>query len=351
MLVRVVNCGPLANESERKAIEYLKQRLQSEPGDEEWILLTNLAFSVTHRLQSDEIDIIAIGPPGVRVIEVKHWAMEWVRDRPFDVEREADLVTSKARKIGTTLRKHLANLPHVSGTFLLTQEPSKVKRLAGQTIRGVSFHALNAWKDALGLGAPPILSFRDVRRLSQILEPRSRVAIDGSLRLLAGYVNLELLSPRGKSFHRVYKGGHPTRRDRVVLHLYDLSASDDKNAETKARREFNALHRLQLHPWAPRILDSFQDAPGYAGEMYFFTVVDPAAPTLQERSEDTTWIAESRTEFAQCRASPLRVAPSRRQTASRWFIGISLLRPFWLSMTTRPFSSDSIGRRFRRTSA
>ena len=63
MKVQVVQCGPLANESERKAIEQLKLRLVSEPGDDEWILLTNVAFSVTHRLQSDEIDIIAIGPP------------------------------------------------------------------------------------------------------------------------------------------------------------------------------------------------------------------------------------------------------------------------------------------------
>ena len=298
MRVRVIPCGPVANESERKAIEHLKQRLQSEQGDDEWILLTNLAFSVTHQLQSDEIDIISIGPPGVRVIDVKHWMSEWVRERPYDVEREADIVTMKARKIGTTLRKHLAELPHVPGVFLLTQEHSKVKRLAGETIRGVSIHSLSGWKDALGFNEPSALSSHDVRRLSQILEPRSRVAIDGSLRRLAGYVNLEIDSPKEARFHRVYRGSHPTRRDRVVLHLYDLSAIDDKNAEVKARREFDALHRLQLYPWAPRILDSFQDAPGYAGEMFFFTVVDPAAPSLTERTADATWTGINRTEFA-----------------------------------------------------
>src|SRR5215469_16871016 len=103
MRVKVIQCGPLANESERKAIEHLKHRLLSEPGDGEWILLTNLAFSVTHRLQADEIDIIAIGPPGVRGIEVKHWTTEGARDRSHEVEREADLVTNKARKVGTSL--------------------------------------------------------------------------------------------------------------------------------------------------------------------------------------------------------------------------------------------------------
>ncbi len=65
-------CGSVVNESERLAIEHIKNKLQSLPGDDEWILLTNLAFSVNHQMQSDEIDMIVIGPPGVQMIEVKH---------------------------------------------------------------------------------------------------------------------------------------------------------------------------------------------------------------------------------------------------------------------------------------
>jgi hypothetical protein len=66
-------CGQAANESELKACAHVKQRLEAEPGNDQWILLSNLAFSVTHQLQSDEIDLVVIGPPGVRVVEVKHW--------------------------------------------------------------------------------------------------------------------------------------------------------------------------------------------------------------------------------------------------------------------------------------
>jgi serine/threonine protein kinase len=134
--------------------------------------------------------------------------------------------------------------------------------------------------------------------LGQVIEPKSSVAIDGSLRRLAGYVNLELQTPREERFHRIYKGSHPARQDRVVLHLYDLSASAEKNLEAKAKREYEALHRLQLHAWAPRILDSYQDAPGYSGEMFFFTVVDPAAPCIEERACDATWDTTSRLDFA-----------------------------------------------------
>jgi serine/threonine protein kinase len=298
MRVTLFPCGPAANESELKAFQHLRARLLSEPGEGTWVLLTNLAFSVTHQLQSDEIDLIAIGPPGVRVIEVKHWTAQWFDTHKTWAEDEADKLTNKARKIGTTLRRYVGKLPRVDGAVLLTQEASKIRRLADQQVRGVTFHALNDWQAAIGFGGPQVLSSQQVASLAQLLQPRSSVAVDGSLKRLAGYVNLELQTPKDQRFHRIYKASHPARRDRVVLHLYDLSTTDDKNAETKANREFEALRRLQLHPWAPRILDSYQPAPGYDGEMFFFTVVDPAAPTIEDRATDTTWTERSRLAFA-----------------------------------------------------
>jgi len=298
MQVTIIPCGPAANESELKAFEFLKNRLQSTAGDGKWILLTNLAFSVNHQLQSDEIDIVAIGPSGIRVIEVKHWDSQWVGKHRDEVEQEVDKITNKARKLGTTLRRKVPVLPYVDGVILLTRESSKAQRLAEKVVRGVSFHTLNGWKKAVGLEKPTILSALQIDSLSRLLAPKSKVAIDGSLRRFAGYVNLELQTPREERFHRIYKGVHSARQDRVILHLYDLSTSDDKNAETKARREFEALQRLQLHAWAPRILDSYQSAPGYAGEMFFFTVVDPAAPCVADRASDDTWDTMGRLAFA-----------------------------------------------------
>jgi serine/threonine protein kinase len=299
MRVTLFSCGPAANESELVAFKHLESRLQSTPGDDRWLLLTNLAFSVTHHLQSDEIDIVAIGPPGIRVIEVKHWTAQWAEAHLEDlVAQEAERVTEKARKVGTTLRRMVANLPHVDGTILLTHEPSKVKRLAGREVRGIQFCSLHEWREAVGLDLPAKLTPQQVTILGRALEPKSAVAVDGSLRRFAGYVNLELQTPKEQRFHRVYKGVHSARQDRAVVHLYDLSVRDEGNAEAKARREYEALRKLQLHAWAPRILDSFQDAPGYAGEMFFFTLVDPAAPSIKERAVDAVWNTAARLAFA-----------------------------------------------------
>ena len=165
-------------------------------------------------------------------------------------------------------------------------------------VRGVGFYPLSEWKAAIGFDAPWVLSPQEVHRLARALQPQSEVAIDGSLRRLAGYSSLKLQTPQDEHFHRIYKAEHSSRRDKVLLHLYDLSASDDKHAEAKAQREFEALRRLQLYQWAPRILDSYQEAPGYAGEMFFFTVIDPAAPSIADRAADETWTTTNRVAFA-----------------------------------------------------
>ena len=303
--VDVIHCGRFANESEQKAVEALKSRLISELGGGRWLLLTNLAFSADHRRQSDEIDIIVIGPPGVRVVEVKHWTTSWVRRNREQVDHEADRVTAKARKIGTALRRRVPDVGYVDGVFLVTQAATKVKQIDGEEVRGVPFHTINSWRQVLGLERHATLMDQQVQLLGQTLWPKASVALDGTLKAFAGYTALTLLSPPESRFHRSYRGVHSKRRNAVILHLYDTSASDDPYAEVKARREFDALHRLQLHPWAPRVEDSFQEAPGYAGEMWFFTVADPAAPTIEERAVDDTWSCDARIAFARRAVSAL----------------------------------------------
>ena len=299
MKVIHVSCGPAVNESERKAVARMKERLSSEPGDGLWLLLTNLAFSATHLRQSDEIDIVAVGPPGVRVIEVKHWTAVWVRRHSGLVEDEADRVTEKARKIATTLRKRIHSLPRVDGAFLVTEAAGKIGALEDRApVRGIRFHTLKTCLDAAGIHEPDVLSLQQIKILGHSLYPGSAVAMDGSLTRMAGYARLALRTPPGERFHRVYSATHISRQERVILHLYDLSADGGSRAEDKAEREWRSLQRLQQHGWAPRVVDSYQDAPGYAGELKFFTLADPAAPSLEERAADAEWNTAARLAFA-----------------------------------------------------
>lgn len=296
--IDVIPCGPAVNRSEETAIAHLKSSLIGLGRDGDWVLLTNLPLSTTHRRQSEEIDIVVLGPPGVRVIEVKHWTASWVQRNDDHVEHEADRVTNKARKIGTKLRAKIGDLPRVDGVFLVTEVSSKVEQIARKTVRGVRIHTFKTWQEAVGIDSREVLTSEQIRLAARLLTPRSAVALDGELSQLGGYVRPDLQTDPTQRFHRVYRATHATRQVRVVLHLYDLSASDESDVEHRARREFDALHRLQKYNWAPRIVDTFQPVPDYAGEMAFFTVADPAAPSVADRAEDDTWEPNARASFS-----------------------------------------------------
>jgi hypothetical protein len=184
MKCTLISCSPPANDSEKRCFETLRNGIGSEPGTGEWVLLANYSLSMSDQRQSDEIDLIAIGPPGVRVIEIKHWTDAWAGANVQTVEREAEKLTRKARKVGTTIRNTNPDSPYVEGWLIVTQDRASIKRLSNQTVRGVPFRGLSDWKDAVNFDGPPILDTRQVQLFANLLYPKSAVAIDGSMRRL-----------------------------------------------------------------------------------------------------------------------------------------------------------------------
>ena len=285
MKVQSILCGQPVNESERRAHAHLRSRLLSAPGDDEWLLLSNLSFSSSHGRQSDEIDFVVIGPPGARVVEVKHWGTRWINRQRHIVEREAEKVTAKAKRIGAALRRKVRRVGRVDGAFLITERASRVRGIAGRKVRNIPFCTLGQWKEAIGFELPAILSRNQVRRLGQELALHAPIALEGKVRRLFEYEDLQLQTPRDQRFHRIFKGVRLGTRDPMVVHLYDLSAKEG-DAEVRARREYEALYRLSKFAWAPRIRASFQELRDYPGEMWFFSIDDPAVPSLEKRAAD-----------------------------------------------------------------
>ncbi len=294
MRVDHIPCGEYVNESERKAVERLKDFLKKkECTDKTWILLTNILLSLNHQLHSDELDIVLLSDAGVKVIEVKHWSPQWLgkalagKEEKRILDREKEVLERKARKVGTTLRTHLPNLNYVPGQFLLTWEPSELKELKNLPDHFFTLKEEDLEK-LLGVYEKASLTPQQVQNLAKNLKPETSLALSGKMSRFLGIVDLKLITPEKERFHRAYKGLRATQHDHVILNIYDLSASDDKDAKKEAQREFKALHNFQQYKWAPRILETFREAPGYYEELYYFTVADPAAPTLLERSKDAS---------------------------------------------------------------
>lgn len=296
--VRHLPCGDFVNASEKLAVERVRAKLESAGGY--WILLSNLNHSQHPNHRSDEIDLVIVGSNGVQVIEVKHWDAAYLRQQQIVVEQEAERVNSKAKRIAGKLRKKL-DPGFVSPRFLLTRGEIKFETDKRPQIRGVSVFGLPECMQLLAVGGEARLAPDQIDLAVKLLEPSAKVALSGDVRSFAGLINLERLSSKADAFHRVYRGQHPTRRDRVILHLYDLSASQDKQALELARREFETIQRWQKSPFVPSLLDSFQEAEGYPGELYFFSLVDSAAPTLMDRKQDGSWETNARISY--CRAA------------------------------------------------
>jgi len=298
MIVHHIPCGPFANESERLACEKLKNKLQGLSFDGSYILLSNIPFTFQAQGLSDEIDLLIISPSGVVVIEIKHWDLIYLKEYTEVVESQAERLNNKVKKVAAKVRTRY-DVGFIEGRFLLTKGDMRLtKDDTKRAYRGITVYGMLDWQNLLNINVPKVFDDHTMEGICRILEPKTKVALSGDIRTFAGLTNLELISPKNERFHRVYKGIHISRRDRVILSLFDLSASDERNALEIAKREYETLQHLQKSPFLPRLLDSFQDAPEYPGEIYFYSIVDPAVPNLEERSKDQAWTFEQRLDSA-----------------------------------------------------
>jgi serine/threonine protein kinase len=292
-----VPCGSPVNQSEEIAIQQVKSLLGSMAG-EHWIGFTNFALLTTHQRQPDDLDIVCIGPRGVILQEVKHWdggAFTGLTER---AEHETRKLKSKAERLAGLIRQSVRGIQvEVRQWFVLTREGAGTTK-PPTDFGGAKVFTLNGLKKGLAEFQGGRLSPSEVDAIRHALEPRSRIQTDGKIRRLADFENLELNSPAEQRFHRTYRGVHRRTREKVIVHLYDLSASEEKDPRRIAEREFRVLQVLQKSHFVPRFRDSLQELPDYPGEIWFFTVFDPDAPTVEKRASDQTWNFEQRLDFA-----------------------------------------------------
>ena len=283
-----IPCGAFANESEEVAFKKLSSKLPGHAKEGSWIFLTNIPLSFRTQGYSDEIDILVISPTGVIVIEVKHWDAAFLKGKPLIVEAEADKLNAKVKRVAGKLRRTF-DVGFIEGRFLLTKGEQKYNNEGSKKFRGIACFGLSDWKNVLDIDKVGRFDEHMVAAICRELEPKTKINLSGDIRTFGGLINLELITLKGERFHRVYKGTHLTRRDGIILHLFDLSATSEKNAEIKARREFETIQCLQKSPYLPRLSDSFQFSTEYPGELCFYSIIDPSLPSLSEKSCDKQW--------------------------------------------------------------
>lgn len=302
MTVKHVPCGPYANFSEENAANQLTAALDKAARGP-WVLLTNHAYAWNAQSQPDEIDLIAIGPPGVQIIEIKHWRRSFVEspNNQIQVDGEINRLINKVKKISTRLKTICPQIGFIPGKFLLTREETAFGDLNRLQKLGVRFYVTKEWKSLLDFDKPDLLTKAEIEAIAKDFGPGIDLAISGNLRRLGEIVIHDLLTPKEERFHRVYRGHRARSQEKVLLHVYDISAIQDKaaakQAEEIAAREYETLQRLQKLQILPSLMDSYQDVPNYPGELSFYSILDPAAPTVEERRGDAAWTIDQRRRF------------------------------------------------------
>lgn len=291
-LVRHIPCQKFATASEEQMTAVLLKGLRGR-GDGPWFIYTNILIKGPHggRL---EVDQLVVGPSGVFVVEVKHWDEPFIKQYPNVVEDELQKLEMKAKIVSGSV-KRLDPGQWVSGVMLLTKATGK---MPGVRSRYPQVYSQADWREALAVDASGRMNAATINAMARELGGPLATMAHGTLRRFGAVVNLELISPPEDAFHRVYKGVHQTKREKRIVHSYDLSASTHKDPLRLAEREWAAMEELAKYPFVPIVVDSFQPVANYAGEIYFFSLVAPDAPTLADRQADDNWLVVDRLQFA-----------------------------------------------------
>ncbi len=300
-----VPCGPFANDSERRALESIKQRLIGDESVGTWCLLTNLTISLHANAQMPhEIDLLAIGSPGIIVIEIKHW------DRRFlEAAANGDTVRAEAQKAqrkAQLLKGRLRGLPFtrdlfVPAKFLFTG--AERERFGGAAdfapLLGIRAYGLGEWQELLDCKSETRLDIGQINQVLKALDNAIPSASKPRMRAFGDYLDCEPLVGGELQWRKTYRARKAATGDRVVLHIYDLTAVSEPKAHAVAAREAEVLRRLQKVDCIPSMMESFQTVPGFAGEMCYFSYSDPVAPSIEKKSFDTEWGDDGKIGFAQ----------------------------------------------------
>lgn len=298
MHIKHIPCNPFVNQSERNACDFLRERLAGEAGTDTWFILSNLMVDATGTSAPDEVDLLIIGPAGILVIEVKHWDKDYIKLQPYHADQEADKLARKTKRIAGKMKGRLPfDFGFVTPKFLLTRnekEKYAINLHERRNIKDIKLYGLSEWRELLELSRQPLLDAGQCEKICKLLMPNTTFELKEEIRTFADFVEMKLISHDEHWFHRVYSARRRPARDKVIVHLYDLSAPKVRNPKELAEREFQVYQKFQKSSWIPSLYDSFHEANEYPGEIYYFSHIETDAVSLSVRDQDALWSLQSR---------------------------------------------------------
>lgn len=303
MKVKLIRCGPWTSSVEERAALYIKAHLEHQSGDGEFWLITNLYLSQNDLRQSLVVDIIVVGPEGVSLIEIKHLDQELFSniDCQQRLDKEVDRVNLMARLVKGRLSRH--GIKHINFTqnFIFTKNinESYISEDKRASVQGIPVFSLSEIKSLLSTGKGEPLIQNDANKVLRALVPgwESIGSPSQKLERFNGYLDLQFVEDLSDPVRSVYRARKSDSREPVLLYIYDLSVPGINDAFTQSKREYLSLSLLQKKDWVPSIHEAFREADNYPGELWYFSIIEPVAPTLTKRLIGGSWSEAERISF------------------------------------------------------
>lgn len=248
--------GRPENDSEREAIQYLKEHL---PSGDEYVVFSNLELPNPAGFPF-EYDIIVVGEYAVYTLEVKGYsgliqgnASEWKLESGAIYKSPIPLANKKAKVLGERLKRHspLLDQAFVWSLIVLSDEKARVHLNDEQAARVLHLkeavdYILNPKR--LPIPAKSITQLADhiCEAIFKQFRPLSRQNEIGDYRIIDS-IGKNKLYTTFLAEHRLLR---PPKR--FLLKVYTLNLYDTKEKRKKHEewilRDSNALHRLAGHP-------------------------------------------------------------------------------------------------------
>ena len=282
-------CGDYVNFSEEKACTRLRDYLSGLPGNANWYFISNLYFSQNNSLPK-EIDLIVLARNGFHLIEIKNWGPQYVSRNMTKAESAVNTLHNKGQQLNGLLQQVLNINVAVYGKFLFTGENKNSYKNQNNNkfpvISGVRMYGIDDCRYLFDLHLNNnVFTDEQMEKVANLLMNR-QLPRPGTFEK---YFDLKLISGGKRSFRNVYDAKFRENAQAKVtpasLYVYDLTMTSrgEDEAELIARREFKALQAIQTSTYAPQILETYQDASDYPGEIHYFSVYNRNYPSISKR--------------------------------------------------------------------
>jgi len=308
MPVKHVTKEIFVNDFERRVFNAVRNWLEANRNNETWNLYSNVHIRCETR--DPEIDLVAIGPDGIFLIEAKGKRGPVKED---ELKGFAKQVTHVVYAVKDRLRlaniypwtERGSNCPFLQAHLILQAEPFK------DVCDDAFCWQLSSIEHDLSklLGKSSYrLKGDDIDRVCEVIFP------DGELKRVGASPKFPDIKLRQKTpirvladgFHRVYEGkamkSKPTWLGLAIeIHFWDLTRVNIESPLMLVDREIDSLQDFQSFvPHVPKILQTRQDLLGYENELCFYSYGIPKSLSLFDKLRDQKecWLAKDRMQYA-----------------------------------------------------